>query len=608
MTQTSVNIRNDSGIPSSRATKWRRTTPNVWTRRAALAVTGSLATSVAVSVLGLGVAIEPSHATTTAGSDIHLCVGPAARCYSTLRAALHAASNGDTIRIKAGTYAGGVTITKSVRVVGAGAHRTIIRGGGPVLTIGKIEAARVPTVSISDLTVTGGRTHGDGVVAFGGGILVPYGKDFTVGATVSLSRVIVTKNRSEATKTSSSPSGVKCPHHQDCPFALSAGGGIANFGTMSLRDSVVSVNRAAGVASDAIGGGIFSHLGHLSLNATVVRGNRAIATIPNGRFAEGGGLFVRAGELSIQHSRINGNVAVLRSDLPAFAGGELIEMSANGGGAHVGGDVANTFVAHTAIKHNLVRATNLNGEPLAFDAGILVGGGQLVMRHSVVRANKALATSGTVIDVGGGGSALEVDGAGLITDTRIVDNPSIARSQDGSAQVSGGLAVLNFDGDPQPVVVRRSVIRGNSARAVSDTGDAGAFGGGILNNSLLKLQHVVVRDNTGRAVAPDATAQGGGIWNGVRYSGPPVEMTLRGTRIVENSLSGSYGATLQGGGLYTTLPIARVDSSIARNTPDQCFGCSAANVPSSARDSAATPSQALRPRSGYVADLLGAIG
>ena len=64
------------------------------------------------------------------------CVGPGSGCFSTLQAAIDAAHDGDTIHIAAGTFAGGVTITKSVRLGGAGAGSTIIRGGGSVLTIG----------------------------------------------------------------------------------------------------------------------------------------------------------------------------------------------------------------------------------------------------------------------------------------------------------------------------------------------------------------------------------------------------------------------------------------------------------------------------------------
>jgi hypothetical protein len=103
-----------------------------------------------------------------------LCVQAGkARCYPTLQAALDAARDGDTVRLGAGTFAGGAAITKSISLVGAGPGATIISGGGPVLTIGVQDAAAEPTVSISGLTITGGENHGDGPVAQGGGIAIP---------------------------------------------------------------------------------------------------------------------------------------------------------------------------------------------------------------------------------------------------------------------------------------------------------------------------------------------------------------------------------------------------------------------------------------------------
>jgi len=52
-----------------------------------------------------------------------------------------------------------------------------------------------------------------------------------------------------------------------------------------------------------------------------------------------------------------------------------------------------------------------------------------------------------------------------------------------------------------------------------------------------------------------------------------VELTLRRTRVVENALSTNPGGTVQGAGLSTTEPVTLQDSVIARNRPDQCFGC-----------------------------------
>jgi hypothetical protein len=89
-----------------------------------------LVSAMAAALLATGLGVG----TARAGGDV--CVGGGHGCHRTLQAALDAARDGDTIRIAPGTYPGGATIDKSVRVHGAGAGRTIIRGGGPVLTIG----------------------------------------------------------------------------------------------------------------------------------------------------------------------------------------------------------------------------------------------------------------------------------------------------------------------------------------------------------------------------------------------------------------------------------------------------------------------------------------
>src|SRR4029450_1256593 len=64
--------------------------------------------------------------------------------YTQLGPALAAAHPGDTITIGPGTYAGGVTIDVSVKLVGAGSGATIISGGGPGLTVGVARAPRAP--------------------------------------------------------------------------------------------------------------------------------------------------------------------------------------------------------------------------------------------------------------------------------------------------------------------------------------------------------------------------------------------------------------------------------------------------------------------------------
>jgi hypothetical protein len=468
-----------------------------------------------------------------------------------------------------------VTIAKSVRIQGSGPAATTIRGGGPVLTIGDLAASRQPTVAIDGLKITGGVMHGDGngdgdvPGAAGGGIDVPPGPGFTIGATVRISHAVVTGNRVEPARTE--PIGPPCPGGP-CPFAQSSGGGIANFGTMTVTDTLISDNEAGGIASDAIGGGVSSFLGSLSLTRVAVTGNRAVAGIPNGRFAEGGGVFVESGALTVRHSLIGHNVAALTSDLPSFAGDSPIDMSANSGGIHVGDGIPTT-IEDTALVANEANANDPHGEPLAFDSAMLVGHSPLTMRRTLIARNRSVSTSASTRDPGPGGSALELDGGGTIADARIVNNTSSQTSVNGDAGVNGALAILNFDGNPKLVTVRDTVISHNTAVASTTTGAANAQGAGVFNDSLLELDHVDVHDNTGRAEGPSGRAEGGGIWNGAELNDPPVELTLDRTSVTRNTLIGSPGIAIHGGGLFTTLPISVRRSRIADNAPDQCFGC-----------------------------------
>src|SRR5262249_46901437 len=151
---------------------------------------------------------------------------------------------------------------------GAGAGRTIISGGGPVITIGKIFAASEPTVSIDGVTITGGVTRSSpesvpctgkaGAWAAGGGIEVPPGTDFSGGAcndfgggaTVTISNSVITGNRVAPSDTVNF-------------IARAFGGGIDTSGSLTLANTTMSNNRvgsASGLSGLALaeGGGIFT--------------------------------------------------------------------------------------------------------------------------------------------------------------------------------------------------------------------------------------------------------------------------------------------------------------------------------------------------------------
>src|SRR5215467_928348 len=357
-----------------------------------------------------------------AASAATLTVCPSGCQYRQIGPAVAAARNGDTIQVGPGTYQGGITIDVSVRLAGAGAGSTIIRGGDHVLTIGSFGASGEPTVSVSGVTITGGLARSSpvseqffgvtGLWAGGGGVEIPP-QDIPAdgppvnGARVTISDSVITGNIADPTATV--PSGLKCPGgfpHGQCPFAAAVGGGIESWGLLTLVNTTVSGNTAGSAAglpaicSDCDGGGILSEQGSLTMTGTTVSGNQAIADAPNGRFAEGGAVYVGldfggSDALTVNNSTVTGNGASLTTNLPSFANGKLIELSANGGGIHVGDGGIPTTVDSTAITHNSVTAKGLRGEPLDFDPAMVVGDSPLTMSNSVISGNALFSTVAT---------------------------------------------------------------------------------------------------------------------------------------------------------------------------------------------------------------------
>jgi hypothetical protein len=514
------------------------------------------------------------------GAARTLCVGSKHTCYATIQAAVDAAQDGDTVAIAPGRFSGGITVDVSVTIVGAGAGATIIKGGGPVLTIGVFGASTEPTVSITGVTITGGVTTSAPTpggpstsVAVGGGVYIPRSAA-GVGATVTIRNSLITGNR--ATPTSTADSGELCGS-ANCPFAQGLGGGIADVGRLTLINTAVTNNLAGGtLASDAAGGGIWTATnggaGALTLINSTVSGNSASVSAPNGRAAGGGGIEVQDGEaFTVTNSVISNNTASVSSSYPSGVG-----MNADAGGIHIGGGGSATIVG-SRITGNVASAKDPASEPVAFASALGVGlsdcvcGQTLVLRDSVISGNRTIATGGAFALAG---STAEIDTSAAISNTAITGNSTAATSAAGDA-VAGG-AVFAFDGESQPIIVRNSVVSGNTARASTPTGSATVGGAGINNGGALELHDVLVTNNSATASGQSGHAGGGGIWNGMPFApdGPTPHLVLENTIVTHNALSASPGLDVQGGGVYTPgFPISLTGSVIARNAPDQCFGC-----------------------------------
>jgi hypothetical protein len=509
-----------------------------------LAVTASLGTADA----------SPTSKPSVAGE---LCVGGPG-CFATIQAAVDAARDGDTIHVGAGTFAGGVTIDKSVSLVGVSAAQTRIQGGGPVVTIGEWLAPDPPTVSITGVTITGGfnnsqpqMPHGPGPGFFvaGGGVFIPVAEGGATGATVRISKSVITGNRVTAGEPVEVCSQPPVLARVECSFA--SGGGIANWGTLTVTDTRVTGNVAGatatsgGLATDARGGGIFiSNQGSVTVRHSVVSGNRSAVVAPHGRWAESGGIAVY-GTLRAEDSVISHNHADAALALP---GTFLVDNQgeAIGGALRISSPNENpdaqATIIRTTISDNSVTTTNSVGDAYA-PAGGIADKGELVLVDSRVVRNTATASvppnSATLAVAAYGGVQVEVAAATIRT-SQISHNTVTARNTDGPTWVvAGGIGSASGQ-----VSVDRTLVVGN---------------------------HGSVNGTTGLAL-------GGGIFN-TQIEGPP-QLALNHSVVTANQLTATASITPKGGGIYTAdfltddpVPITRTQTVVAGNQPDECLGC-----------------------------------
>jgi hypothetical protein len=490
-------------------------------------------TCAVLSLLGLWAPPPPA-------SAAELCVGgPQPGCHATIQAAVDAAQDGDTIRVGPGTFAGGITIEKSLDLIGAGAGATTIAGGGPVVTIGEPFGAAMPTVSISRVTITRGLNNStpDPSVAAGGGVWIPPAAGNATGATVTISNSVITRNR----VTAETPFPF-CGHL--CAFA--SGGGISNSGTLTVTSSRISDNVAGSTladpsaASDADGGGITNHQpGTLTLKRSIVSDNRAAVSAPNGRFAESGGID-NDGVMTVEDSVVDGNSADVAAAVPSSFPFD-VQQEAVGGGVGVSPGASAT-ITRTSISRNTVSASNLSGDAQAISGGI------------------------------------DADGSLLLVDSRVDHNRVSATVPPSSGNLAGAVfAGLEVAG---VVTIRNSSVSHNILHAVSATGAANVAGGGIGNLSgQLALERTLLIGNRATANGVGGLALGGGIVN-VDFGGGPPELALSDSVVTANQLIASPGITPRGGGIFTAdifsgapFAVTLTRTVVAGNKPDQCFGC-----------------------------------
>jgi hypothetical protein len=132
----------------------------------------------------------------------------------------------------------------------------------------------------------------------------------------------------------------------------------------------------------------------------------------------------------------------------------------DGGGMQVRGSAV---VRDSRITNNRLNATSETGLALASGGGVAVIGGTLTLERTVVAANGAGATGVGGFNLGGG--ILNVLFGGGPPELTLIDSVVAANrltASDGVLSQGGGLSTVDpFSGEPFPVTLTRTVLKGN---------------------------------------------------------------------------------------------------------------------------------------------------
>jgi hypothetical protein len=409
-------------------------------RRVRRALRRKLALSLAEAALLLALGQGPAWAATinVTGSCTLSKAIEAANADSTAGGACDQGSGADTLVLTAGsthtltaadpdtTYGRtGLPVVTSVITI-AGKGSTIERdGSAPEFRL--LAVAPGGDLTLQNLTLQGGHAYFDGVNfpnASGGavrneGVLTLTNSTITGNTAAGGGGVL---NEGAFTLTNSTLSG---------NVAYDRGGAVFNRGTVTLTQSTVSGNTASGDA----GGGIHIELGSVTVIQSTITGNTA--------GSRGGGLFNQS-TLAVTNSTISGNSA-----------------------SYFGGGVYN-YGSGTFTLTN----TTISGNSASFYGSGIFNLGALTISTSTLSGNTANC----------GGGLYTPAGTVSLTNSTVSGN---------SITYSGG--GIDNDGSGT-VTLTNSTISGNGADG---------FGGGVENAGTLTLIHTLVSGNTAGASGPE---------------------------------------------------------------------------------------------------------
>lgn len=424
-------------------------------------------------------------------------------------AAANATGANDTVEFDAAVFGTPQTITLGgTELLIANNGTLAINGpGASQLTVSGNNASRVfliggGTAAISGITVSGGNGISPNTSNNGGGIL-NFGSLTLTNATVSNNT------------------------------AAFVGGGISNWGfnsTLTVTNSTVSNNRSTGNS----GGGIYATGGGtLTVTNSTISGNSS--------FGNGGGVRIFNGTATFTNSTMSGNVA-----------------NGNGGGISNSGSASVSSSAFiNNIANNGAGAANLIADPTQAQVGSLTVTNSTISGNSTVSGNSATNAGGGLYNISGGtltvnnstvnGNSTTNTGAGIYNRSALTLNNSTISGNTGSNWGGGGIrvegggsATLNSSTiSNNPAAINGggiSVVDPGSTANVNNTiianspagGDCFIAGGGVVNAAHSLIENNLACVNGANSVnltgdpnlAPLAD-NGGATWTHALLPGSP---------------------------------------------------------------------------------------
>ncbi len=455
-----------------------------------------------------------------------------------LRYELGAASAGDTIKFSPKAY-GTITLTSgplqvatNVDIKGPGSNKVTVSGDDKS-TVFDVQSG--VTATISGLTITDGlysQPYG-----FGGGGIANYG-------TLSVSDCVITGN------------SVPFPGY------VIGGGGIFTLGTLSVTGSTITGNSAY------IGGGIQSFRGDVTVEDSTIADN------------SGGGIQSFGGDVTLTDSTVSGStgsgVAIqgyaYDGPIPTLTvtGSTIKDNSGTQFGGGILSSTANVTVSGSVIADN---TASYPGGGLSLGGGIDMegslfsptpGADSLTITGTTFVGNQAGSggaihtkpyvdlsvcdssfLDNTASGVGlsdGGAMDLQSLSQGTISDCQFTGNQAIGVSLRGPAY--GG--AIDYDGEfgvTGSLTIRGSTFTNDLAQG--GAGGGGAYGGAIYNNgqrTALFIMTCALLDNSALGGVGTATAPYGGFANGGALSTFFTSATVTNSTFIGNSAKGGADA------------------------------------------------------------------